>query len=413
MKKILIFAAALMSIAPMACKAQKPQYEYKGDNAAGGNSPGGRPALVVQTGAEQFSAYLPLLKGKRVAVLVNQTSAVGAELLPDALLRQGVKVVTIFSPEHGFRGNADAGAHVKSGVDTRTGLPVISLYGDNKKPKPEQLKDIDVVIYDLQDVGVRFYTYISSLEYLLEACGEQQKEVIVLDRPNPLGNIVDGPVLQSKFRSFVGMQSIPIIYGMTPGEYAKMLIGEGWVKAKNVRLTVIPCANYTHKTLYRLPVAPSPNLKNMAAIYLYPSLCLFEGTQVSVGRGTDAPFQQYGHPALKNYTYSFVPKSVEGASNPPLKGQTCYGELLASDANSAYRLTESGFQLKWLLKAYQNYPDKANFFNSNNFFSKLAGTDQLQEQIKKGMSEEAIRKSWQPDLDKFRSIRAKYLLYES
>ncbi|WP_129022279.1 exo-beta-N-acetylmuramidase NamZ family protein [Edaphocola flava] len=413
MKKILIFAAALMSIAPMACKAQKPQYEYKGDNASGVNSPGGRPALVVQTGAERFSAYLPLLKGKRVAVLVNQTSAVGAELLPDALLRQGVKVVTIFSPEHGFRGNADAGAHVKSGVDTRTGLTVISLYGDNKKPKPEQLKDIDVVIYDLQDVGVRFYTYISSLEYLLEACGEQQKEVIVLDRPNPLGNIVDGPVLQSKFRSFVGMQSIPIIYGMTPGEYAKMLIGEGWVKAKNVRLTVIPCANYTHKTLYRLPVAPSPNLKNMAAIYLYPSLCLFEGTQVSVGRGTDAPFQQYGHPALKNYTYSFVPKSVEGASNPPLKGQTCYGELLASDANSAYRLTESGFQLKWLLKAYQNYPDKANFFNSNNFFSKLAGTDQLQEQIKKGMSEEAIRKSWQADLDKFRSIRAKYLLYES
>ncbi|MNS53568.1 hypothetical protein D3C72_863260 [compost metagenome] len=413
MKKILIFAAALMSIAPMACKAQKPQYEYKGDNATSGNSPGGRPALVVQTGAEQFSAYLPLLKGKRVAVLVNQTSAVGAELLPDALLRQGVKVVTIFSPEHGFRGNADAGAHVKSGTDSRTGLPVISLYGDNKKPKPEQLKDIDVVIYDLQDVGVRFYTYISSLEYLLEACGEQQKEVIVLDRPNPLGNIVDGPVLQPKFRSFVGMQSIPIIYGMTPGEYAKMLIGEGWVKAKNVRLTVIPCANYTHKTLYRLPVAPSPNLKNMAAIYLYPSLCLFEGTQVSVGRGTDAPFQQYGHPALKNYTYSFVPKSVEGASNPPLKGQTCYGELLASDGNSAYRLTESGFQLKWLLKAYQNYPDKANFFNSNNFFSKLAGTDQLQEQIKKGMSEEAIRKSWQADLDKFRSIRAKYLLYES
>jgi uncharacterized protein YbbC (DUF1343 family) len=413
MKKIMIFAAVLLSMASMACKAQKPQYEYKGDNAAGGNSPGGRPALVVQTGAEQFSAYLPLLKGKRVAVLVNQTSAVGGELLPDALLRQGVKVVTIFSPEHGFRGNADAGAHVKSGTDTRTGLPVISLYGDNKKPKPEQLKDIDVVIYDLQDVGVRFYTYISSLEYLLEACGEQQKEVIVLDRPNPLGNIVDGPVLQPKFRSFVGMQSIPVIYGMTPGEYAKMLIGEGWVKAKNVRLTVIPCANYTHKTLYRLPVAPSPNLKNMAAIYLYPSLCLFEGTQVSVGRGTEAPFQQYGHPALKNYSYSFVPKSVEGASNPPLKGQTCYGELLASDANSAYRLTESGFQLKWLLKAYQNYPDKANFFNSNNFFSKLAGTDQLQEQIKKGMSEEAIRKSWRADLDKFRAIRAKYLLYES
>lgn len=414
MNRLLLFTAGLMALAPLACKAQKSQYLYKGNAPEGNTSarPEGRPALVVKTGAEQFEAYLPLLKGKRVAVLVNQTSAVGAELLPDALLRQGVKVVTIFSPEHGFRGNADAGAHVKSGIDTRTGLPVISLYGDNKKPKPEQLKDIDVVLYDLQDVGVRFYTYISSLEYLLEACGEQQKEVVVLDRPNPLGNIVDGPVLQPKYRSFVGMQPIPIIYGMTPGEYAKMLVGEGWIKARNVKLTVVPCANYTHKTLYRLPVAPSPNLKNMAAIYLYPSLCLFEGTVVSVGRGTDAPFQQYGHPALKNYTYSFVPKSVEGATNPPLKGQTCYGELLASDANTAYRMTESGFQLKWLLKAYQNYPDKATFFNSNNFFRTLAGTDQLQEQIKKGLSEEEIRKSWKADLEKFRAIRDNYLLYE-
>ncbi|RQO31883.1 DUF1343 domain-containing protein [Taibaiella sp. KBW10] len=407
MKKIALAVSCLLLLPNIACKAQNARRTSEKEAPA---NPRAKHSIEVAVGAERFTEYLPLLQGKRVAVLVNQTSRVGDQLLPDVLLAKGVNVVTIFSPEHGFRGTADAGAHVKSGKDEQTGLPVISLYGDNKKPKPEQLKNVDVVIYDLQDVGARFFTYISSLEYLLEACSESKKEVLILDRPNPLGNIVDGPVLETKNRSFVGMQPIPIAYGMTAGEYAKMLIGENWIKAKDVKLTVIPCDNYTHKSLYRLPVSPSPNLKNMAAIYLYPSLCLFEGTVVSLGRGTDAPFQQYGHPDLKNYTYSFTPKSMEGATNPPLKDKKCFGEKVASDANTAYRLAEDKVQLQWLLKAYQNYPDKANFFNS--FFIKLAGTDKLKSQIQQGLSETAIRQSWKADLDKFKAIRVKYLLYE-
>lgn len=369
-----------------------------------------KPSLEVVVGAERLEQYLPLLKSKRVAVLVNQTSRVGDNLLPDVLLENGINLVRIFAPEHGFRGTADAGAHVKNGKDERTGLPIISLYGNNKRPEAAQLKDIDVVLYDLQDVGARFYTYISSLEYMMEACAEQGKELIILDRPNPLGNIVDGPVLEMPHKSFVGMQAIPIIYGMTAGEYAQMLIGEGWLKTPGLQLKVIPCDNYNHHTLYALPEAPSPNLKNMAAVYLYPSLCLFEGTVISLGRGTDKPFQQYGHPSLKGYQYSFTPRSVPGATNPPLKDKLCYGELIASDANTAYRLADGKLQIKWLIKAYQNFPDKDKFFNS--FFVKLAGTSRLQEQIKNGWTEEAIRASWQPGLEKFKQIRAKYLLYE-
>lgn len=403
-------AIGILMASTWSSEAQQPRYTYQGDAAATEAPRGRKPSLEVVVGAARTEAYLPLLKNKRVAVLVNQTSEINGKLLPDLLLEHKVKLVTIFSPEHGFRGNADAGAHVKNDKDPQTGLPVISLYGNNKKPSAQQLSNVDVVIYDLQDVGARFYTYVSSLEYLMEACAEQKKQLIILDRPNPLGNIVDGPVLQKENRSFVGMQAVPIVYGMTPGEYAQMLIGEKWIKAPNLDLKVIICDNYNHQTLYRLPVAPSPNLKNMAAIYLYPSVCLFEGTVISLGRGTDKPFQQYGHPQLKGFNYSFTPTSVTGATNPPLKDKKCYGELLASDANTAYRMTENKLQLKWLIKAYEAFPDKNAFFN--NFFIKLAGTNTLQEQIRKGMSEADIRASWQPELDKFKTTRAKYLLYE-
>ncbi|KAA5537007.1 DUF1343 domain-containing protein [Taibaiella lutea] len=364
----------------------------------------------ILTGADRTKEYLPLLKGKRVVLIVNQTSEINGTLLPDTLLKLGINVVKIFSPEHGFRGNADAGAHVKNGIDAQTGLQVISLYGDNKKPKAEQLKDIDILVYDLQDVGARFYTYISTLQYAMEACGEQGKPIIVLDRPNPLGFIIDGPVLEKSNQSFVGMQSIPVVYGMTAGEYAKMLIGEKRLSSKAPKLTVIPCDNYTHKSLYELPVSPSPNLKNMTAIYLYPSLCFFEGTVVSIGRGTTMPFQQFGNPMLKSYSYKFMPQSMTGATDPPLKNQDCYGKLIADNTKDALSAIDGKIQIKWLLEAYNNYPDKEKFFN--NFFIKLAGTDKLQKQIQQGFSEDEIRKGWEPDLTKFKVIRKKYLLYK-
>lgn len=403
-KSIILFSLSLL--ATQACSAQKPKYTFEGTQDLSVR----KVSKEAVVGAAKLNDYLPLLKSKKVAVLVNQTSQVDGKLLPDLLIENGVKLVSIFSPEHGFRGNADAGAHVKSGVDEQTGLPVISLYGNNKKPSAEQLKNIDVVIYDLQDVGARFYTYISSLEYMMEACAENGKQLIILDRPNPLGHIVDGPVLEKMNKSFVGMQPIPVIYGMTAGEYAKMLLGEQWVKAPNLKLEVITCDDYTHSTLYGLPVAPSPNLKTMTSIYLYPSLCFFEGTVVSLGRGTDKPFQQFGHPNLEGYTYSFTPKSMPGATNPPLKDKLCYGLVVAVDANTAHRITENKLQLKWLLDAYKKFPEKDKFFNS--FFAKLAGTTKLQEQIKNGWNEAEIRASWEPELQKFKKIRAKYLLYE-
>jgi uncharacterized protein YbbC (DUF1343 family) len=363
------------------------------------------------SGAARMDQYLPLLKGKKVALLINQTARVGEKLLVDTLLSRKVNVVKIFVPEHGLRGAADAGAHVSNDKDAATGLPVISLYGKNKKPSKEQLKDVDVVVYDLQDVGVRFYTYISSLEYLMEACAENDKELIVLDRPNPNGFYVDGPVLEESNRSFVGMQEIPVVYGMTVGEYAKMLVGEKWIDdAKDVNLKVIPCAAYDHSKKYQLPVSPSPNLKNMAAIYLYPSLCFFEGTVVSVGRGTEKPFQQWGHPAFKsNSDYFFTPKAMTGASKPMYEGQKCYGQFITDDPQVALRDIKDGLNLDWLIKAYQWYPEKGKFFN--NFFKTLAGTDKLQKMIEKGMSAAAIKASWQKDIDAFKEIRKKYLLY--
>lgn len=368
-----------------------------------------QPEGKILPGAYHFEQYLPALQGKKVALMVNQTAEVDGVLLPDTLLRLGVKVVKIFSPEHGFRGKADAGAVVQNGLDAETDLPVISLYGNHKKPTAAELKDVDMMIYDLQDVGVRFYTYISSLEYLMEACAAEGIPVMILDRPNPLGFIVDGPVLERKYRSFVGMQPVPVLYGMTPGEYAKMLIGEQWISPSNVELTVIKCSGYKHSSLYELPVPPSPNLKTMAAVYLYPSLCFFEGTPVSVGRGTELPFQQFGHPLLKNYTYRFTPKSMPGSSAPPLKGQVCHGVLVAETAKDALKLIDGKLQLGWLMDAYKNYPEQEKFFTA--FFEKLAGTDVLRKQIIQGLSEKEIRAGWEPALQQFRIIRSKYLLY--
>ncbi len=373
--------------------------------------PGNTNTGAVMTGAEQTGKYLPILKGKRVALLINQTSVINGKLLLDVLIEKGVKVVKIFVPEHGFRGTADAGAHIDNTIDKQTGLPVISLYGSNKKPSDEQLKDIDILVYDLQDVGARFYTYISTLQYALEACADNNKKIMVLDRPNPNGFYVDGPVLDKTLHSFVGMQPIPIVYGMTAGEYAKMLAGEHWLSTNNTpALIVINCDNYDHAMKYALPVAPSPNLKAMAAIYLYPSLCLFEGTVVSVGRGTDKPFQQWGNPEFKDKAiYSFTPTSTVGASKPMLEGKECYGKLCAADEKEALNKIKGQLNLEWLVQAYKWYPDKDRFFTD--FFEKLAGTNQLREQIDNGLTAAEIRDSWQKDIEAFKKTRKKYLLY--
>lgn len=363
--------------------------------------------IPIVVGAERLTTYLPQLKKKRVALLINQTSLVYEKLLLDTLLGSGINVVKIFVPEHGFRGTADAGAHIKNEKDAKTGLPVISLYGKNKKPTPEQMKDVDVLVYDLQDVGVRFYTYISTLEYAMDACIENKKELLILDRPNPNRHIIDGPVLDSALRSFVGMQAVPVLYGMTVGEYAKMIVGEGWIKnAKKLKFSVIACSSYDDINLrinYILPVPPSPNLRNMNAIRLYPGLCFFEGSILSVGRGTDKPFEQWGHPDYKGkLVHSFTPKSTIGATKPLLENQICYGVKL--------EIAPNNLDISQLLKAYQLSPQKDKFFNP--FFEKLAGTKVLRQQIIEGKSETEIRASWQPELEKFKKIRKKYLLYE-
>lgn len=361
----------------------------------------------IVVGAERLSSYLPLLKNKRVALLINQTSLVYNKLLLDTLISSGVQVVKIFVPEHGFRGTADAGAHIKNDIDAQTGLPVISLYGKHKKPSAEQMKDIDVLLYDLQDVGVRFYTYISTLEYAMDACIDHKKELLILDRPNPNRHIIDGPVLDTSLRSFVGMQAVPVLYGLTVGEYAQMLVGEQWIKnAKALQYKVIPCLAYDQLAVrmkYILPVPPSPNLKNSNAIRLYPGLCFFEGTLVSVGRGTDKPFEQWGHPDYQGkLNHTFTPKSTVGATKPLLENQICYGIKLDK--------APEDLDISQLLKAYQLSPQKDSFFNS--FFEKLAGTKVLRQQIIKGKSEAEIRASWQPELEQFKKIRKKYLLYE-
>ena len=363
-----------------------------------------------KTGADRPELYLPLLKDKTIAVVTNQTGLLQDKtFLVDFLVKNNVKIKSIFAPEHGFRGDADAGEHVKNGVDTKTGIPIVSLYGSNKKPKPEQLKDIDVVLFDIQDVGVRFYTYISTLTYVMEAAAENKVEVIVLDRPNPHDGYIDGPVLKDAWKSFVGMHKIPVVYGLTIGEYGKMVNGEQWLSNKiQAKYTLIPMLNYHKKQRYGVSDKPSPNLPNNQSINLYPSLCFFEGTQVSVGRGTDLPFQIYGSPWLKNMNYQFTPKPNFGAKDPFLNGRLCYGENLSQNYSDLREL-----RIDWLLNAYKNYQNiDQNFFLKNLFFDKLAGSDELRKQIISGKTADEIKNSWKKDLEDFQQIRAKYVIYE-
>jgi len=355
-------------------------------------------------GAEQFEQYLPQIQHKRLALVVNQTSRIGDNHLVDALLQKGVSIEKIFSPEHGFRGNADAGEQIANGTDPTTGLPLVSLYGKNKKPTAEQLKEVDVVIFDIQDVGVRFYTYISTLHYVMEACAENGIKLIVLDRPNPNGDYVDGPVLREKYRSFVGLDPLPIVHGLTVGELAEMINGEKWLKGGlECELTVVSVQNYTHDTPFLLPVKPSPNLPNAQSIRLYPSLCLFEGTRISIGRGTTFPFQVIGYPDRHFGGFSFTPESIEGmAKYPKHENQLCFGvDLRTKKAKK--------FNLQHLIYFYLKADFKDEFFND--FFDKLAGNSELREQIKAGFDEKEIRLSWAEDLLKYKEIRKKYLLY--
>lgn len=355
-------------------------------------------------GANQTKLYFPLLKGKNIAIVANQTSVIEKKHLVDTLISSGISIKKIFCPEHGFRGTSDAGEKINSTTDKKTGLPIISLYGKNKKPLPDQLSKIDYVIFDLQDVGVRFYTYISTLHYVMESCAENNIPLIILDRPNPNSYYIDGPVLKAKNKSFVGMHPVPIVYGMTIGEYAQMINGEGWLnKNEKCKLTVIPCENYTHQSKYELLIKPSPNLPNMQSVYLYPSLGLFEGTCVSVGRGTDFPFQVIGNPSIDSLLFQFIPKSVVGATNPPYENKKCYGFDLRKS-------TDTTFTLKYLIEMYQKFPAKSAFFDP--FFMKLAGNYELIQQIKEGKTEQEIRETWKSDIDHFKEIRKKYLIYK-
>lgn len=362
-------------------------------------------SVKIKTGADNYIKYLPLLQNKKIGIVTNQTGILTNKIhLVDFLLEKKIAIQTIFAPEHGFRGTADAGEHIVDGKDAKTGLSIISLYGDNKKPKATQLVGIDIVLFDLQDVGARFYTYISSLHYVMEACAENGIPLVILDRPNPNGSIVDGPILEKELTSFVGMHPIPLLHGMTIGEYAQMINGEKWLKnGAQCKLTVIPCLDYNRKMEYSLPQKPSPNLPNDQSINLYASLCLFEGTNVSVGRGTEKQFQIYGSPFLTKSTFTFTPKPNFGAKDPLYNGKECFGE----DLTTYPKLTR--LELKWLIKAFQNTSDKTKFFNP--FFTKLAGTKKLQQQIESGISENKIRKSWKNGLTAFKKMRMKYVIY--
>jgi uncharacterized protein YbbC (DUF1343 family) len=356
---------------------------------------------------ERTDLYLHLLQGKKVGVVSNQTGMIGSIHLVDTLLGAGINVVKVFAPEHGFRGKASAGEDVSSTLDEKTGLPIMSLYGQTKKPSIEMMSGLEILVFDIQDVGVRFYTYISTLHYIMEACAEANIPLVILDRPNPNANYIDGPVLESAYTSFVGMHPVPVVYGMTIGEYGKMINGEAWLPNNlKCELTIIPLLNYTHETKYELPIAPSPNLRTNTSIYLYPSLCFFEGTSVSVGRGTDGPFEIYGHPNFPKTNYSFTTESQEGASSPLWENEICNG----------YNLSESGkkrpskLDLSYFMNAY-SLLNGQSFVTNARFLSLLVGNDDLMRQIEKGMTEKEIRASWKSKLDDFKIIRAKYLLY--
>ena len=357
----------------------------------------------LQIGAERTNEYFPILNDKIIGVIGNQSSLIETTHLVDSMLSANLKVIKVFSPEHGFRGTADAGEHIESGIDEQTGIPIISLYGSNKKPNPSQLEGIEILLFDIQDVGARFYTYISTLHYVMEAAAENNIPLIILDRPNPNGHYIDGPILDTAYRSFVGMHPIPIVHGMTIGEYAQMINGEKWLKDSiECDLTIISMLGYNKKKLYDLPVKPSPNLPNAQAVNLYPSLCLFEGTNVSVGRGTDLPFQHFGAPYLES-NYSFVPISGEGAKYPKHKGERCYGQ----DLSKFTRLRK--LDLSFLIYAYKECPKKEFFFND--FFDKLAGNNELRLSIIEGKSENNIREGWIKDLRLYKELRNKYLIY--
>ncbi|MFT3946657.1 MAG: DUF1343 domain-containing protein [Agriterribacter sp.] len=393
---------------------------------------------VILPAAYRFDKYLPLIKGKSVAIFANQTTIVGNKHLIDTLKSLGVTPKKVFSPEHGFRGTADAGETVGNYVDPKTGVTIISLYGNKKKPSSDDVKDIDILMFDMQDIGVRYYTYISSLQDYIEAAIAYKKPLIILDRPNPNGFYVDGPVLNMKYKSFIGMQPIPAVYGMTMGEYAKMIIREKWIDLKNTQpdiftdedkrssidltkcsISIIKCANYDHNSRYTLPVKPSPNIPDMQSVYLFPSTCFFEGTVFSEGRGTPKPFQWIGHPALPDSLFSFTPNPTEGAKNSKLYGQLCYGWDLSGTVEEVLQKTNGRLQLKWLLEAYKLFPKRDSFFiipKSGNmeesFFNRLAGNNDLWQQVKAGVPEDEIRKSWEPELSAFKITRKKYLLYK-
>ena len=390
---------------------------------------------AIVPGACRLDVYVPLLKNKKVGVFANQTSMVGNTHLVDTLRKLGVNITVIFGPEHGFRGKADAGENVGSYIDSLTGIPVISLYGNKRKPTAEDLANVDIMLFDIQDIGVRFYTFISSLEDFMESALANSKPLMMLDRPNPNGFYVDGPVLEPAYKSFVGMQPVPVVYGMTIGEYAMMIAGERWLSekanikydyyrtAENSRDTlfhflVIKCGNYTHHSIYELPVKPSPNLPNMASVYWYPSTCYFEGTVLSEGRGTPAPFRVFGHPSLPKNLYKFIPISNEGAKEPKLKNQVCYGWKLSGSKEEIMKKIDHHIQLEYLINAYTLFPEKDKFFllaksgkKEDAYFNKLTGNSTLMDQLISGATEEDIRKSWEPQLNIFKQIRKKYLMY--
>ncbi|HEV7331404.1 MAG TPA: DUF1343 domain-containing protein [Flavisolibacter sp.] len=421
-RNLLLFFAALSVQA--SCSAQN-------GNKANPTKTSSRTEQVSTTivpAADQMNKYLPLLKDKKVALLVNHTSTVGGTHIIDTLSKLGIDIKVVFGPEHGFRGDAPDGAKIETTTDAKTGIPVVSLYGKKNKPSAEDLKGIDMMVYDIQDVGTRFYTFISSMQYFMEAALENNIPMIILDRPNPNGFYVDGPVLDPKFKTFVGMQPVPVVYGMTTGEYANMILQEGWLgeaankayeRLKTVRyregakffqLHVIPVANYTHKSKYILPIKPSPNLPDMPSIYWYASTCFFEGTTFSEGRGTPKPFQYIGHPQMPKTMFSFTPVSTPGAPNPKHKDKVCYGFNLSGTTDEVLKQIDNKVQIKYLIDAYRLFPDKEAFFNKG--IDRLAGTDELAKQIKAGLSEAEIRKSWEPKLSEFKQIRKKYLLYE-
>lgn len=367
-----------------------------------------KDAVKIEVGAERLTFYLSDLENKKVGIVANQSALIHKTHLVDSLLTLGVNVVKVFSPEHGFRGDADAGEHVSSATDSKTGLPIVSLYGNNKKPTQEQLAGLDILVFDIQDVGVRFYTYISTLHYVMEACAEAKIPLILLDRPNPNGNYIDGPILDTTFSSFIGMHPVPIVYGMTIGEYGEMINGEGWLENNNqCDFTVIPCKSYTHNSFYSLPVPPSPNLRTDLSIQLYPSLCLLEATTVSVGRGTESPFERYGHPEFPKTNFEFTPVVGPGSKDPKYKNVVCHGYNLTDSAWT--RATQ--LDLSFLLNSNTLLSGKT-FIDRPETFRLLSGNDVLMQQLAEGKTEEEIRASWKAGLDAFKLVRAKYLLYE-